>query len=223
MPAETGPLTPSALKARFKQRCGETNNVHQNWQIRIHRSLSWLARAIEFPADELEARFLFLWIALNSLYSRWDAATNAPEPDSTSRREFLSRLCADDPPTIKLLCHQHRPLLKRMLADPYLSATFWKSPDHPKAKGWATQDVNHLDHHFRDKQYAVVLTQAMDRLFILRGQIVHGASTRGSRHNRTALRTAVQLLEQLLPPIVQICIERRCGDDWPDLCYPPAT
>src|SRR5690348_12797779 len=93
-------LDPVTLKNHFKDRCRATNNVYQNWQIRVHRSLSWLKRSVEFSEEELEARFLFLWIALNSLYSRWDAERNAPGQDSQSRREFFHRICLWDPASI---------------------------------------------------------------------------------------------------------------------------
>ena len=100
-------------------------------------------------------------------------------------------------------------------------ATATSGSGNPKAKGRATQDVNHLDQHLKQHDYAEVLNQTMERLFVLRGQIVHGASTRGSRHNRSALKTAAQLLEQFVPVFLHIVIERGCGDDWPELCYPP--
>jgi hypothetical protein len=31
------PLTPELIKVRFKQLQLQTNNVYQNWQIRVHR------------------------------------------------------------------------------------------------------------------------------------------------------------------------------------------
>lgn len=210
-----------ALKVRFKERCVETAGVHQNWQIRVHRSLSWLKRATEFPEDELEARFLFLWIALNSLYSRWDNERNMPAQDGSSRDAFFHAICGMDQAAIAACIHQHRPLVKRILDDAYLSNTFWRNPDDPKAKGRARQDVNHLDQHLKNREHERVLHQVMERLFVLRGQIVHGASTRGSRHNRSALKTAALLLEQFVPVIIRVVIERGCGDDWPELCYPP--
>ena len=40
------------LRARFKQMQVKTNNVYQNWQIRVHRSLSWYKRALALPDDE---------------------------------------------------------------------------------------------------------------------------------------------------------------------------
>src|SRR5271154_5693203 len=86
--ADRPQLTGDALKARFRQLSLQTNNVHQNWQIRVHRAISWLRRADELP-ELTEARFLFFWITLNSLYSRWDVETNAPGRDTEARSRFV--------------------------------------------------------------------------------------------------------------------------------------
>jgi hypothetical protein len=197
--------------------------VHQNWQIRVHRSLSWFKRATQFEAEQPEARFLFLWIALNSLYSRWNPQKNAPDLDGTSRQDFLQRIVRWKASFIADKLHHHRGLVKKILADPYLSEVFWRSPDDPKSKGWATQDESYLDKNFKNHDYARVLTQVMQRLFVLRGQIVHGASTGGSRLNRPALRYCLIFAEILIPVMQHIVIECGCGDDWPELCYPPRT
>jgi hypothetical protein len=214
-------LSPASLRTRFRQQCAATRDVYQNWQIRVHRCLSWLDRAVEFPEAELEARFLFLWIALNSLYSRWDAGKNAPDGDSAARSAFLDRICRMDAGRVAVVLHGNHGLLKRVLGDPYLSQIFWRNPDDPKSKGRATEDVHRLDCHLKRREYATVLKQALDRVFVLRGQIVHGASTRGSRLNRAGLKYGTQLLGHVVPAIVHIVIERCCGDDWSELCYPP--
>ena len=214
-------LEATALKARFKQRSVETNNVYQNWQIRVHRSLSWLKRAGEFSVDQPEAKFLYLWIAVNSLYSRWNAGKNAPDYDSAARDDFLRKVCRLDSKLIGGKLHKHRGLVKKILADPYLSEVFWREPDNPKAKGWAAADENYLDVNLKNQDYFKVLKQTMQRLFVLRGQIVHGASTGGGRLNRTSLRWCMQLLELCVPVIQHMVIEHGRDDDWPELCYPP--
>ena len=200
-------LDPDSLKARFKVRCNESNNVHQNWQIRVHRSLSWAKRASSFGADQSEAKFLFLWIALNCLYSRWNAERNAPDADTKSRDEFFEKVCGFDEDSIAKKLHAHRGLVKKLLADPYLSEVFWRDPDNPKAKGWAASDSNYIDVNFKAHAYCKVLTQVMQRLFVLRGQIVHGASTGGSSLNRSSLKYCVELIQLLVPMFQQIVIE----------------
>src|SRR4051794_27016312 len=81
------------MKSRFKQRCVETNHVHQNWQIRVHRALSWLKRSAELPESEPDLKFMLLWVSFNSLYSRWDSERNAPGQDAGARHAFLTRVC----------------------------------------------------------------------------------------------------------------------------------
>jgi hypothetical protein len=218
---EIADLTADALKARFKRLCAETNNVHQNWQIRVHRSLSWLKRAGQFDAKQPEAKFLFMWISLNSLYSRWSPEKNAPDIDGRARKDFLAKVCALDKGVILERLRQSRGLVKKLLSDPFLAEVFWRDPQHPKAKGWATEDSNYLDRNLKSGEVVRVLGQVVDRMFVLRGQIVHGASTGGSKLNRKTLNYCLLMLEIIVPVMQQIVIDHGCNDDWAALCYPP--
>jgi hypothetical protein len=59
-----GPDQISTLRHLFKARCAETQQLHQNWQIQVHRALSWLERASETdPVDQPDGRLLYGWIA----------------------------------------------------------------------------------------------------------------------------------------------------------------
>jgi len=53
------------LRARFKARF---DDYEEPYRVRLHRSLSWLTRA-DAEADDLDARFIFLWIAFNAAYA----------------------------------------------------------------------------------------------------------------------------------------------------------
>lgn len=84
--ATTSPAsTFASLRIRLKQLQVETNHVYQNWQIRVHRSLSWLKRSEELLDDQPDFKFMLLWIALNSLYSRWGSERSAPAHEAASR------------------------------------------------------------------------------------------------------------------------------------------
>ena len=48
-------------------------------------------------------------------------------------------------------------------------------------------------------------------------------STGGSRLNRAQVKYCLQTLVVLVPVIQLIVIEKGCGDDWPELCYPPVS
>lgn len=215
-------LSAEALKSRFKARASATGGVFQNWQIRVHRSISWLKRAAEFGVEaQPEARFLYLWIALNALYSRWNAEKNMPDADGASRSSFFRRTCEMDEPTFAALLQRHRALARKILENPYIAFNFWRDPEHPKAKGWAAEDANYLERNLKNREHCKVVEQVMDRLFVLRGQIVHGASTGGSKLNRASLTAALKFLEVFVPLVVHVVIEHGANDDWPELCYRP--
>ena len=86
--------------------------------------------------------------------------------------------------------------------------------------------VSHRGHYYRamtiyiEKRWLGLLTMALDRVYVLRGQIVHGAATRGSKLNRAVLRQCSQVLEGLLPPTLNLAIEHGAHDDWPPLRHP---
>ena len=44
------------------------DNYTDDFSIRIHRSLSWVNRA-EKQDEDLDARFIFYWIAFNATYT----------------------------------------------------------------------------------------------------------------------------------------------------------
>ena len=61
------------LKRGFKAVRAATDNRFQNFQIRVHRSLSWFERASELGQEEHpDGRLLYAWISLSSLYGSWD-------------------------------------------------------------------------------------------------------------------------------------------------------
>ena len=220
--APTVAMDPAALKARFKAKCVVGDSTQQNWQIRVHRAISWYKDACGCPEDLSEARFLFLWISLNSLYSHWDNQQNIPGKDGQARQKFVWRICdAHGKPVFAQLFQQHRGLVKKLLENPYLAEIFWRSPSDPKAKGWGTVDANYLAANLKNGEIGRVFDQVLSRLYVLRGQMFHGAATSGSRLNAKTRQYCLEMLRLLVPPILHIVIEYHREDEWPELCYPP--
>jgi hypothetical protein len=222
--ASAAPPDWQSLRTRFKQLQVQTGGVHQDWQIRVHRSLSWLKRAEELIGIEdggADLRFMLLWVSLSALYSRWDAVRNAPWPDADARGRFVERVCCWDRERVGRTLRTQRPLVKKLLENFYLSNTFWRDPTNPKAKGWAAADANYLDRNLRDGEYCKVLGQVTDRLYVLRGQLVHGAATGGGKLNRQTLKYCLALMRVLTPLLIDVTLEHGWGEDWPELCYPP--
>ena len=210
----------SDLRRGFKAVCKSTDNRFQNFQIRIHRSLSWLDRALELaPEEHPDGRLLYAWIALSSLYGSWDADAGYPARDSESRVAFIEMLARID--CGGLLAEQLQALERDilwLLEDKYLDPRFWKNPDRP---GNVRAKYHRAVRLYSEKNWATILEYTLERIAVLRGQIVHRAATRGSKLNRESLDRSRKVLESLLSVVLQLLIEHRADDDWPPLCYPP--
>jgi hypothetical protein len=208
------------LRSRFKQRCLDTDNRHQNWQIRVHRSLSWLERAFETDAEEQpDARLLFDWIAFNAIYGQWDEREGFPVADTVSWKDFLRRiLAADDHQVIARRLGELRDPILKLADNKFLDPRLWQDLARPTNLRRRYFEATSL---FFEKRWLDLLILAVERIYVLRGQLVHGAATRGSRLNRDTLLQARHVLEQLLVPILEVVIEYGAHDGWPPLCYPP--
>lgn len=224
MTLSTSPTTSewAHLRSRFKEIQQDTGGVFQNWQIRVHRSLSWFKRALELPdGDQDDVKFMLLWVSLNALYSRWDAERNAPAHDGFARQQFIVRVCELGPIAVRDVLQRQRPYLKKLLANCYLSNTFWRNPDSPDAKARAVEDASYYDRNMKAKDYGRLLGQVMDRLYVMRGQLMHGAATGGGSLNRETLKYCLQIMQTFVPLIIGVVIDGGANDDWPELCYPP--
>ena len=218
--AATATMAIADLRRRFKAICSATNNRFQNYQIRVHRALSWLERALDLDAkDQPEGRLLYSWISLNSLYGTWDHTAGFPTKDRVAWQEFIGRILEFDKK--ELLAKQLvvlQPPLFALLENKFLDPRFWQDPQASRSHRGQYHRAASL---FFEKRWLDLLTLSLDRVYVLRGQIVHGAATRGSSFNRAALKYCNQVLEGLLPTMLHLAIENGAHDDWPPLCYPP--
>ena len=65
------------------------------------------------------------------------------------------------------------------------------------------------------------MTIRPDLIYLMRCQLVHGASTYGGKLNRTSLRRCTTMLEHLVRAVLQVLIDHGADEDWGSLCYPP--
>ena len=105
-----------------------------------------------------------------------------------------------------------------VLDNKFLDPRYWKNPGQP---GNVHAKYHRVVRLYHDQNWAAILEYILERIAVLRGQIVHGAATRGSKLNRETLSRCRSILEGLLPVVLQLVIEQRVDDDWPPLCYPP--
>jgi hypothetical protein len=190
--------------------------------IRFHRACSWLEKAQQLNAAvDADLVLVNQWIALNALYGRWDANACEPLSDRESLRQFLDRvLQLDKPNNLGQLLVSHKPLVLSILEDEYLASFFWKAPS-PDSKRQARNHKHKALSLYVEKNWTLLLDRLLERIYLLRCQLIHGAATCGGKLNRTALRRATTALRQLLPALLLVIVDHGADEDWGLLCYPP--
>jgi len=180
---ESGTWNAHLLRRRWKptkERLAESAK-HQQLLIRIHRACSWI-QCVEDSGDvALDERLVFQWIALNALYGRWDDARREPISDAKTLSAFLDQLFRTDAEgRLGKLLAEERELVMTIFEDPYLSSFFWEAPSPGRAK--QTMSTRHqAKTWYVDSRWRMILDRLIERIYLLRCQIVHGAGEHSAR------------------------------------------
>lgn len=197
---------------------------HQPIRIRLHRCLSWLERIEELEEAGVcvdDARLIYGWIALNSLYGRWDPDRREPISDLCALNTFLSRMFdADADHRIATLLTDQRELVTAIVGDAFLSRYFWQDPGEDEARR-AHGSARKLGSLYFEKRYTRILDMVLNRVYLARCQLVHGAATLGGRLNREAVGRCATFIGHFVPTVSLVIIDHAWRGDWDGLCYPP--
>jgi len=219
-------LTVRELRRRWKPiKDGEAAGAaHEPIRVRLHRCWSWLQRIEELEAAGVgvdDARLIYGWIALNSLYGRWDERERSPESDKPSLDAFLRRLLElDAEGLLRGLIESQRDLAKQIVGDEFLSRHYWEAPGEGQARR-AQSDRRKLASWHVEGRHAMALDAVLRRVYLARCQLVHGAATYNSQLNRTAVQRCAAYLEAFLRGASVVIVDRGWREDWGRLCYPP--
>ncbi len=220
----TTPMDVHALRKRFKPhktRLLAMQDGHPT-AVRLHRAFSWMARC-ENVIDSADADLVLVcqWIAFNALYGRWDAQRREPMPDGLTWRHFVTELVKiDQTDVIGQTLRDHREPVMATLSDEYLSSYFWEDPGVVRA-GKSRKARFDAQTWYIDARWGLLLDRLLERIYLLRCQLVHGAATFGGRLNRKSLTRSVDLMRHLLAAFIVVLIDNGCDRDWGDMCYPP--
>lgn len=199
----------------------ERENHPENSALRIHRSLSWLDRAEQ--CDDLDGRFIFLWIAFNAAYANELGEITVSESELFDN--FLARLIdLDNNNRLYSIVWQQYPNAIRVLLDnKFIFQPFWNYHNgYPGYEDWEQmfkQSKAAVHRALADNATATVLSIVFKRLYTLRNQIVHGGSTYNSQANRDQMRDAVSILGDFVPAIIEIMLDN-AESYWGEACYP---
>jgi len=204
-----------------KERLAAKRGDHPT-NVRFHRTCSWLQRVEQVEdAQDQDVVLTCQWVAFNALYGQWDQRAREPRPDRECWRRFLDRvlkLDADD--QIEAVLTEHKKLVMAILDDNYLGDYFWRDPSTKRANQ-TSRDRRQAATWYIEKRWALILEHLVDRIYLLRCQLIHGAATHGSQLNRKSLKRCNTMLGHLLPAILMVIIEHGADEDWGPMCYPP--
>lgn len=202
---------------------------NQDHNTRLHRALSWLKAAEEqLEADNQDQAFINLWISFSACFY---------VEGQTPVHGFLQQLVEmdKDKAIYDCLWHEYSGSVKALIKNPYVFDPFWqyqralgeqKQADEDTENEWRAQfdqsSIEALNCLSREK-IPELLAIVLDRLYVLRNQVLQGGATYQSSVNREQVEDGVKLLACLLPIIIRIMLNANADNsacDWGELAYP---
>ena len=212
----------AALKAQAE---GLAEDRDDRIGLRVHRALSWLKRAELCGDDDEDARFIFLWIALNAAYAN-EIQRDADEAEQAVLQRFLKLLVAVDRGNLlyALVWDRFSGPIRLLLHNKFVFQPFWDfQSGRMGEREWKQKFERANQAAFRalgsEGQTATVLAIVLARLYTLRNQLVHGGATWKGSINREQIRDGAAIMSELTPRIIHLLI-RNPSEDWGDPRYP---
>lgn len=197
--------------------------LSENLSIRLHRAISWLKSA-EKQEDNLDLKFISLWVSFNACYAVDINGLNS-KPEKAKLREFTSSLVQFDQNRLyNLFWEKFSGPVKVLIENKFVFEKFWEytrgeSDDYKIA---FIKSIAQATNCLSKQNIEGLLEVVLERLYTLRNQLIHGGATYNSKLNRTQLRDACNIMQLLIPIIIDIMLEN--GDhDWGEIAYPVVT
>jgi hypothetical protein len=207
----------AALQRRFKESPVQPESLN----VRLYRAASWLKSAQQHEKD-LDIAYISLWIAFNACYAI-DGDEETPLSEKERFRSFIAKLVQHDEQNriFNILWEQFTKAVRVMLENKFVFKPFWDF-QRSRTTAWKaklTNSIRDANNHLASRNVAGLLEILLDRLYVLRNQVIHGGSTYGSSVNRKTLREGCQILQFLVPVIVDI-ISQNPSEDWGEIHFP---
>lgn len=189
----------SSLKAKHRTK---REGFPQDLSIRLHRSLSWLARAEQSKSDA-DASFIFHWIAFNAAY-----AGNVLEEESYSEisafYQFFEKIIKNDrgKQIYNLIWERFSQEIKGILSNKYIFSSYWRHTEEDDEDLWERSfqaSIKKSNQALAAQETCTILSILFSRIYVLRNQIFHGNATWNGAVNRSQVNDCEKLLSAILP------------------------
>ena len=205
------------LKERFKEIRG---GFDENHRTRLHRAISWLRCAEKYADADEDVSFITLWIAFNSLYSIDDNRT-----DHRFREDF-------DAYTEKLLMLDHNKRIHQclwtnfsgfarlLIENQFVYGPYWQSQrdGNDDWKEFFAASKKKAMNALGQSDTARLLRVVMERLYVLRNQLVHGGATWQGSVNREQVHNGKLMMLELVPVFIELMFDDSIA--WGPVYYP---
>ena len=137
--------------------------------------------------------------------------------------EFIGKLvaCDSEGQFFQLLWKKFSGPVRMLIENEYVYKPFWDY-QRGQIKDWKRLHQRSID---ESKQYlsvgnvAALLEVVLDRLYVLRNQLLHGGATYKSKVNRSQLRDGCNMLKLLVPLTIELMLNNT-ELDWGKVHYP---
>lgn len=196
----------------------------ESFRIRIHRALSWLKKAKELPEDDIDLKFISLWISFNCAYGK-EISSEGYSGEKTGFRDFLTVISQlDESKSLdQILWDRFSQSIKALLENRYTFQPYWNfyNGDN-RAADWELTFASYNQKAFKSlmaQNTVMVLNIVFDRLYTIRNQLFHGGATCNSSANRLQLHDGCAILNDLMPAVLTIMLNHH-DRDWGRAYYP---
>ena len=208
------------LQAKYQQLHG---GFSEALDLRVSRAISWLERAEN--TDDIDGRFIFLWISFNAAYAGYIDDAPKDNPEHEVLQNFFDKIIELDADNLVYdavweKCFQP---IRIFIDNRYVFESFWKY--HNGIDGYQNweqrfkKSTKHLKNHLEQQNTAAFLEVLFGRLYTLRNQLIHGGATWNSKVNRDQVRDGRRILESLMPVFIELMMEHP-NQDWGKPWYP---
>jgi hypothetical protein len=175
-------------------------------EIRLRRARSWLRKAKKAAENaDLDAQFVFLWIAFNALYGtpRYRRSRDTYSGETEDFLTFLDegeRLSRGRFGACLGRVESHA---REVLLSPFLNIECWRQWDAAGVRDRQKRRAGSCNTYDKAHRLGRVFLQ----LYTLRNQVLHGAATDGGRRNRESLKHAIPILDAFVPACIEFVAE----------------
>lgn len=182
-----------------------------NELLRVYRAIRWLGRAEKENDSDPDVAFILHWIAFNAAYARDMPGERFGE--ASEFRTFIESVCEVDEQNVienYVTLKVYQPILN-LVGNQYVFRDFWDYRGGDiKAADWEDKLIDSIrrtgDQLGRGDTVGA-LTTLLDRLYVLRNQLVHGGATWNSSVNRSQVEDGAEIMGFLVPVIIDLMMD----------------